>query len=108
MINSVSDNINDCPKAIYARRFGKARLNSPKPLKIFFNNKRDFQIVLRNKTKLANEFGLIVKNDLSPGQIEYAKNLYSELNKRVKNGEKNLKMYYYNGVPKIVDVKKTE
>ena len=106
LINSIFDNIDNCPKAIYAVRFGTARENSPRPLKISFENKRDAQTIWRNKMRLASEFGLSVKNDFTPAQIEYAGNLFPELNKRVAEGETNLKIQYFNRLPKIVEMKK--
>ena len=104
-INDILGEIENCPKAIYASRFGKSRDKNPKPLKISFNSKRDALIVLRLKNKLESDYGISVKNDLTPAQLNFRKDIYAELEKRLAEGEKDLKIHFYNGTPKIIVAK---
>ena len=97
----LQQDLNGKSDADSTRRIGKSRDNEPVPLKVPFASRNDALFVLRNKEKLS-KYKLSVKNDKMPSQQEYIKSLQSELDTRIASGEKDLRIKYEKGVPRIV------
>ena len=104
-LNAIFSKIKNFPSATSAHRFGTARDDGVEPLKVTFSSDSDALFVLRNKSKLS-KLKLLIKNDLTPTQLNYFKELNIELDKRVEEGEKNLRIRYVEGIPTIIDTKK--
>lgn len=86
-------------------RLGKPNQgSSPRPLKVIFASKKTAVNVLKNNKKIQS--GISAKNDLTPYQREYLKNLREELKQRVDRGESDLTIKYVNNIPKIISTKK--
>lgn len=79
----------------------------PRPLKIVFKDNSLPKKILLNCRKLkdsANLKNLNITEDRTPRQQKYYQGLKVKLLEREKNGEKNLKIKYINGVPQIVSL----
>ncbi|KAJ2948025.1 hypothetical protein O0L34_g5351 [Tuta absoluta] len=93
--------IPESEKPVAIIRLGKPKQDlSPRPVKVIFANKRPAKNILKNGKKLPAS--IKVKNDLTPYQREYLKNLRVELDQRTSNGELNLTIKYVGNTPKIV------
>lgn len=101
LINDIFKQISDFPMAVSTRKIGVSRGNGTIPVKVTFQNDTDSRYILKFKNKLG-KFKISVKNDLTPEQQRYLKNLSQELNNRIERGEKNLTIKYIKGNPKIV------
>jgi hypothetical protein len=65
--------------------------------------------VLRNKNKLINSDlprSISISDDKTSKQLEYLKNLRTELQLRRDNGEDNITIKYVKGIPSIIESKK--
>ncbi|KAL0868638.1 hypothetical protein ABMA27_008093 [Loxostege sticticalis] len=72
-----------------------------RPLKVCFSTKDEALFVLRSKnTKVLGSVKIF--SDQTPQQQAYFKKLKDELKSRNDNGEMNLTIKYYKGIPKIV------
>ena len=89
----------------YIARLGTAKTGHPRLLRLRFKyiehaklalKKRD---ALKGNTKYAN---ILVRDDKTLQQINYLKNLKTELQRRRDNGENNLTIKYKNNVPCII------
>ena len=78
--------------------------NRSRPVKVTFTSRSVVSDLIRNVKKLS-EYPIYAKVSLSydrtPRQVEYFKSLKAKLMKRLEAGESNLKIRYFNGVPKI-------
>lgn len=98
IINMISK---DLPEPIWIRRLGKYDTNKCRPIKIVFSNSGPVKSILRLKRNVElNDIKIF--SDLTTTQQTYYKNIKSQLNFRINNGEENLTIKYKNGVPKIV------
>lgn len=83
-------------------RLGKLdpAVTGPRPLKVVMQNREAAINILKNSKKLGT--GISAKNDLTPYQREYLKNLRLELEARTEKGEKDLTIKYIGGRPTII------
>lgn len=106
-IKQVQNALTDIPESetpVAVFRLGKLKQDSlPRPLKIIFRKKNAAINILKNNNKLRS--GISVKNDLTPYQREYLKNLREALKQRIEAGETDLTIKYVNNTPKIVSTK---
>ena len=86
-------------------RLGKFTLNKNRPLKIIFEDENSAGSIFFNRFKLV-ETDKIKDCMLKKIKLErdFLKSLWTELQRRTYSGEKNLKIKYFNGHPKIIDV----
>lgn len=87
-------------------RIGKAGGNSPRPLKIILENKKDRDDVLYNARNLKGNVtyrGVAIAKDLTPTEREAEKQMREELARRRQQGER---VKIYNG--RIVQVEKRD
>lgn len=79
----------------------------PRPIKIIFASEQQVTKCLRNANKLNNNndyANVRISADRTPKQIEHYKKLKAMLSLRLEKGEKNLKIKYVQGSPRIVSV----
>ena len=79
----------------------------PRPLRVTLNSELDVLNLLRTAKVLKNNDcykNLSLSSDRTPRQISHYKQLKEELAVRTKNGEGNLRIRYFNGSPKIVNL----
>lgn len=93
--------IENCPIPIKSKRLGKYVPGKNRQLKVFFSNSKKSKLLLRNKTKLQESIKFY--SDQTPAQNKYLQSVMEELNKRLENGEKDLIIKYFKGIPQIVD-----
>lgn len=91
----------DSRDPIYITRLGKYSTNKNRPIKACFASQEEAKFILRNKSTVTSETVKIF-SDQTPSQQMYLKNLRSELQQRIENGEDNLIIKYVKGVPKII------
>lgn len=87
-------------------RYNKTAPNS-RPIKVTFRDVSDVHAVIRDARKLrSNEKykNISISFDKTPRQVESYKVLKRELVERSVNGEKNLKIKYVRGIPKIMSL----
>ena len=91
-------------------RLGRYNKNNHKgrPLKIRLQSEHDVHTLIRQSKKLKlnenSRFSNIrISYDRTPRQIDYYNSLKIELNKRKNDGESNISIKHFNGVPKITD-----
>jgi hypothetical protein len=99
------------PEAIPQKiiRIGKPNSPNTRPLKVSLSNDLIAKEVLRNKNKLINSDlsrSISISDDKTPKQLEYLKNLRTELQLRRDNGEDNITIKYMKGIPSIIESKK--
>jgi hypothetical protein len=99
------------PEAIPQKiiRIGKPNSPNTRPLKVSLSNDLIAKEVLRNKNKLINSDlprSISISDDKTPKQLEYLKNLRTELQLRRDNGEDNITIKYVKGIPSIIESKK--
>ena len=86
-------------------RIGRRSDTRARPIKITLNDEREVLQFIRNAKKLKNlnQFkNISISFDRTPRQMEFYKQVKSELNRRAANGETNLIIRHVNGIPKIV------
>lgn len=95
--------IENCPKPIKAIRLGKYKANKDRPLKICFDNNNVPRMLLQKRTKLSEN--IKIYSDQTPEQKRYLQTVREELDERLRNGEKDLKIKYFKGIPRITQIK---
>lgn len=91
----------DCPKPLQTLRLGKnGTSGNPRPIKIIFQSPDTARFVLKNKSKISEQFKIF--SDQTQTQRSYMRNLVVELKRREENGENNLIIKYTKGVPAII------
>ena len=93
--------------SISFNRLGKFNLNSnrSRPIKVTFQNESTVHKLIKNSSRLkeSERFkNVSVSFDKTPKQISYYQELKQQLTEREREGERNLKIKYIQGVPKIV------
>lgn len=86
-------------------KFDPTAIDRKRPLRVSFNSESIVGAALRNASKLktnSNLSGLSISRDRTPMQLKIHRDARAELDNRLKNGEKNLKIQYKNGIPHIV------
>lgn len=86
-------------------RIGKKNRNGARALKIVLEDAQDALFLVRNKSKVNKERKIYLAADQTPMQLSKLKSLKEELATRSERGEKNLKLKYINGQPRIVEQK---
>jgi hypothetical protein len=99
------------PEAIPQKiiRIGKPNSSNTRLLKVSLSNDLIAKEVLRNKNKLINSDlprSISISDDKTPKQLEYLKNLRTELQLRRDNGEDNITIKYVKGISSIIESKK--
>ena len=92
------------PAALFSKRLGVAGSEKPRPLKLFFDSPDTVKTIFSNHS-IFNGKKLKIKNDSTPREMEYLKQLRVKLQERIDNGEKNLTIKFVNGVPSIITKK---
>lgn len=93
---------NNCPEPERILRLGKYDVKKTRPIKLCFKSQETAKSILRYKNNIKTE-NIKIYSDQTPKQQKYLKNLKDELNRRLENGEKNLIIKYFHGVPQIVE-----
>lgn len=91
---------------LHVQRLGRRSRNRNRPIKISLRNGQEVSNFLRHAKKLRNSDNynnVFISSDKTPRQIQFYKQVKEELNDRKRNGETNLKIRHFNGVPKIVN-----
>lgn len=86
-------------------RVGLKTPHKPRPIKIITSSPAEVTSVIRQAKELrknASYTKVTLSYDRTPKQILEYKNLRTSLMQRIQQGESNLKIKYYNGIPKIV------
>ena len=94
-----SVNVDQLKKII---RLGKYDPNRCRPIKMVFPTKDNAKHVLRNRNKIPKETGKYLKYDQTNMQRTYLKKVMDELQVRTNQGECDLKIRYFGGIPKII------
>lgn len=102
--NLILQKLNVDIKPVTVHRLGRPN-GKPRPLKATLNTTSDVFKILGSSRRLKsdqifNEVRII--SDKTPKQREYFQNLRKELDARRLNGESNLSIKYYKGVPSII------
>ena len=86
-----------------ASRIGRKNGDNPRPLRVMFNSTDIAKKCLKNRKRL-NEAGspLKISADMTLSQRNFVKRLHQELDQRKSDGEANLVIRYFQGIPKIV------
>lgn len=103
IINETTPDLNN--QELVVNRLGKKLQGKSRPLKVTFGNMSNVQKLLRNCYKLqhSNEFRTIrISKDLTVMQRSHAYKIRQEYKDRISKGETNIKLKYFNGLPKIV------
>lgn len=91
----------DCPEPEKIFRVGKYIPGKTRLLKVCFKSREIAKYILRNKQNI-KESNIKIFSDQTPQQQAYIKALKEEMESRSKNGELNLGIKYFKGVPKII------
>lgn len=91
----------DCPQPSKTYRLGRHNPGKVRPIKVCFESDIAPKHILRNKSILKND-KLRIYSDQTPMQRQHILELRKELSKRIENGETNLKIKYFKGMPKII------
>lgn len=83
-------------------RLGAYNAEKVRPIKVIMENKEDVLKILKKKASIQGD--CYIKNDQTPSQRAYLKNIVKDLQTRTTNGEKDLKIRYIMGIPKIVKI----
>lgn len=101
VLNILQNITSDRSDPINIIRLGKYASGKHRPLKVCFSTKDEALFVLRSKN--TKDLGSVkIFSDQTPQQQPYFKKLKDELKSRIDNGEMNLTIKYYKGIPKIV------
>lgn len=92
----------DCAEPVKIMRLGKYDPEKRRPLKVCFETSFTCKQLLRNKNKAQD---VKIYADQTPQQQNYLKELKGLLQKRQSEGETDIGIKYYNGVPKIVKLR---
>lgn len=65
------------------------------------SSQREAQSVLRNRAKLKGH-NIFIERDLTPSERQLVEAAKDELKRRLDNGETDLHLKYFRGVPKVV------
>lgn len=93
-------------------RLGKSNSSSPRPVKVIFSNPAYVNDFFKSfsQERIAEVDTLLSQvtssRDRTPGERTYLKKLRSELDERLKRGEKGLTIKFMKGIPKIVNQSK--
>lgn len=93
----------DIPDAVVKNvvRVGQPNKNGRRCLKVTFQKQEVAQLAVRSKTKLKGT-NIYISPDLTKTQAEAEARVKAELRQRLSNGESDLKIKYFQGVPKII------
>lgn len=83
-------------------RLGAFTPEKRRPIKVIFPTAEEARSLLRGKHRLPKESGMYIKYDQTILQRTHLKKLLSEMQERTNQGETNLKLRYFGGVPKII------
>lgn len=90
------------------RRLGKydAGRSTPRPVKVTLaSSEQVFALLKKSGSLKENDMykHIYLATDQTPRQIQYYKKIKMELNRRIEDGEENIKIKHVNGVPKIIN-----
>ena len=104
--DSVLHDIPDAPKFTKARRCGMIRPDRPRPLKLFYKSEDEANVIFTNRLVFENcELKLI--RDSTALEHQFLLDSRAELTKRTNDGELNLTIKFFRGVPRKIRKKKT-
>lgn len=89
-----------------ARRIGRIRADTPRPVKVVLTSGEEVRLVLRNKNKIQKTRfrNVNIQRDLTAEQRQHIRSLRTELRDRKAKGERNITIRYIHSVPTIVTV----
>lgn len=94
------------PGIFKASRVGKPRKNIKRPLRVTFNNTQVVRDCLAKRKKLIEtQTPIRLSADMTIAQRKHLKKLYEEVGKRKEEGEIDLFVKFFNGIPRIVSNK---
>ena len=96
----------DC-RELKVHRIGSRSIGKDRPVRVVLQSEEEVRKILSHarNAKSKNRFrDFIVSSDKTPRQQSQYQDLKRQLSERLKNGEKNLKIRYVSGVPKIVNL----
>lgn len=102
VIKNLTQILENCPEPIKLMRVGKYKQNENRPIKICFASEETVKSIMRKRNDMKLDTVKIF-SDQTPYQKTQYKNLRDELNRRVANGEDNLRIKYIKGAPRIVN-----
>ncbi|CAH2107459.1 unnamed protein product [Euphydryas editha] len=91
----------DCPAPHTTLRLGKYDPKKKRVIKAIFTTEEACKNILRNRNNIQSH-SIKVYSDKTPQQRVFLKKLTEEIKTRSENGEKNLVIKYFNGIPKII------
>lgn len=87
------------------RRIGRFNKEKVRPIQVIFPTREAALRVLKQRQKADDGKGVYIKDDLTPLQRKYLKDLIRELEERTKDGKERLKIRYINSIPRIVQLR---
>lgn len=92
-------------------RLGHPSSSNQRPIKLILQNSCHADRVLMSFTKVKRESPTAVHNisfvkDRTLAERRHIKEVYMDFKNRFEAGEKNIKVQYFNGIPKIINIKK--
>lgn len=100
-LSRCSEHITDCNEIVSCWRLGKYRAQSVRPLKIAFSSQQKAKQALKTFRTPGNT-KLYLRPDLTPKQQNYCKLVRTDFITRKNNGETDITLKYFNGLPKII------
>lgn len=100
LVSSVIPEIQNL-QIVTATRLGKYNPSRSRPIKVTFHDSSVVHRVLRSRPKK----GIFINKDLTRMQQNKSYTIRKEFRNRLENGEKDIRLKYYNGMPKIVEGK---
>ncbi|CAI6360072.1 unnamed protein product [Macrosiphum euphorbiae] len=101
------------PSDVKMIRLGRTIGKNPRPLKVIFSSKitsqqfiKDFVTGMRSRTTTDPPLLVSVVRDRTLMERQQVRQVYADLEQRRKNGENNIVVRHFNGVPSIVQAKK--
>lgn len=88
-------------------RIGSFTAGKTRPIKIVLDEEKHVHNLIRKAHVLKNNASynqIAISFDRTPKQIDYYRNVKKQLDDRKNNGEKDIKIKYINGIPKIVSL----
>ena len=91
-------------------RIGNFNKESKRPIKIIFKTRFEIFKLLRKSKQFSSQSKnkIFITNDKTFAQQKMEKEVRSELKSRIDNGENNLRIKYFNSIPKIIEIINTD
>ena len=83
-------------------RVGKYNDGKNRPIKITLPTKEEALALLKTKSRIPKDATYYLKSDRTKMEKDFLKKVVDELNDRKTRGEQDIKIRYYNNIPRIV------